>query len=286
MSFPAHNRKRAVRGARLFVRGTAPLLACSLLSAAPAAAWGLAAHQAVTARAIDTLPKGLKEYYKAHRLEMPTLSLEATAAEEATDRRFAADRMLPFPFLDLARTEAALKAGHAEAADKAGRLPWLIQESYGRLVEAFRAKDKNRILAESDAISALVADLHNPLALTDNADGQKTGQHGLWTRFTARLPEVLQGMNRLKLEPDAAHFLDQPKEHVFSMMNATYVWLDNVLYEEDLAHRGHSDYGDIYYEDLAGRAGPVVRERLSKAAGNAGSYWYTAWTEAGRPELK
>ena len=48
------------------------------LSAGSAAAWGLAVHQAVTARAIDTLPKGLKEYYKAHRLELPTLSLEAT----------------------------------------------------------------------------------------------------------------------------------------------------------------------------------------------------------------
>ena len=261
-------------------------LASFALSAGPAAAWGLAAHQAVTARAIDTLPKGLKEYYKAHRLEMPTLSLEATAAEEGVERRFAADRILPFPFLDIPRTEAALKARQAEGADKAGRLPWLIHESYGRLVEAFRAKDKTRILAESDALCALVTDLHNPLALADNADGQKTGQHGLWTRFTVRLPEVLQAMNRLKLEPDAAHFLDQPKEHVFSMVNATYVWLDHVLDEEDLAHRGQSDYADIYYEDLARRAGSLVRERLSKAAGNAGSYWYTAWTEAGRPELK
>jgi hypothetical protein len=261
-------------------------LASFALSAGPAAAWGLAAHQAVTGRAIDTLPKGLKEYYKAHRLEMPTLSLEATAGDEGPERRFAADRMLPFPFLDLPRTEASLKERYPEAAEKAGRLPWLIQESYGRLVEAFRAKDKARILAESDTLAALVTDLHNPLALTDNADGQKTGQHGLWTRFSVRLPEVLHGMNRLKLDADAAHFLDQPKEHVFSMLNATYVWLDNVLYEEDLAHRGQSDYGDIYYEDLAGRQGPIVRERLSRAAGNAGSYWYTAWTDAGRPELK
>jgi hypothetical protein len=262
----------------LFVLAAAP--------AAPAAAWGLAAHQAVNARAIDGLPKGLKEYYKAHRLEMPTLSLEATAAEEGPDRRFAADLVLPFPFLELPRTEAALKERHPEAAARMGRLPWLLHESYARLVEAFRAKDKAKILAESDLLAGLVADLHNPLALTENGDGQKTGQHGLWTRFSVRLPEVLQILNRLKLDPDAAHFLDQPKEHAFSIVNATYVWLDNVLYEEDLAKRGKPGYGDIYYEDLAGRAGPLVRDRLSRAAGNVGSYWYTAWTEAGRPELK
>jgi len=278
---PAHEPRRAVRATRVLM-----VLASAALPGAPAAAWGLAAHQAVTARAIDTLPKGLKAYYKAHQLEMPTLSLEATASEDGPDRRFAADRLLPFPFLDLPRTEAGMKERYGEAADKAGRLPWLVHESYGRLVEAFRAKDKARILAESDALAGLVADLHNPLALTDNADGQKTGQHGLWTRFSVRLPEVLQGLNRLKVDPDAAHFLDQPKEHVFSMLNATYVWLDNLLYEEDLARRGQSGYTEIYYEDLARRAGSIVRERLSGAAGNAGSYWYTAWTEAGRPELK
>ena len=36
-----------------------------------------------------------------------------------------------------------------------------------------------------------MTDLHNPLALTDNADGQKTGQHGLWVRFTLKLPEAM-----------------------------------------------------------------------------------------------
>ena len=269
-------------------RGTRILfaLAVAVLPAAPAGAWGLAAHQAVNARAIDGLPKGLKEYYKAHRLEMPTLSLEAGETEEGVDRRFAADRVLPFPFLDLPHAEAALKQRHPEVADKVGRLPWLLHESYARLVEAFRAKDKEKILAESDLIAGLVTDLHNPLALTENADGQKTGQHGLWTRFSLRLPEVLQTINKLKLDVDAAHFLDQPKDHVFSVLNATYVWLDNVLYEEDLAKRGKPGYGEIYYEDLAVREGPIVRERLSEAAGNVGSYWYTAWTEAGRPELK
>ena len=133
-----------------------------------------------------------------------------------------------------------------------------MHESYGRLVEAFRAKDKAKILAESDLLAGLVADLHNPLALTDNADGQKTGQHGLWTRVSVRLPEVLDGLNRLKLDPDAAHFLDQPKEHAFGILNATYVWLDNLLYEEDLARRGKSDTPRITTRTWRGD-GPLVR---------------------------
>lgn len=256
----------------------------SLWAAGPAQAWGPIAHQAVTSRAIDTLPGGLRSFFKAHRLEMPSLSIEARFPEEGLDRRFAVDRLLPFPFVDLPRTEEALKARFGDAGAQAGRLPWLIQESYARLVEAFRAGDKNKILTESDTLAGLVSDLHNPLALTDNADGQKAGQHGLWVRLTVRLPEVLQ--KRLRLDPDVAHFLDDPKEYVLSMLNGTYIWLDNLLYHEALARRGKSGYTEIYYEALEARVADLVRDRLSQAAGDAGSYWYTAWTAAGRPDLK
>jgi hypothetical protein len=90
----------------------------------------------------------------------------------------------------------------------------------------------------------------------------------------------------LKLSPDAAHYLDDPKEYVFSMMKGAYVWVDNILYQEELARRGKGGYTEIYYESLALRMSDVLRGRLSQAAGDVGSYWYTAWTAAGRPSLK
>ena len=80
-----------------------------------------------------------------------------------------ADRLVPFPFADFPRTEAAVKERFPEQAPKVGRLPWLIQESYAKLVEAFHSGDKARILAESDTLGGYVADMSNPLALTDNA---------------------------------------------------------------------------------------------------------------------
>jgi len=55
---------------------------------------------------------------------------------------------------------------------------------------------------------------------------------------------------------------------------------------QELARRGKPGYGDIYLEDLARRVGPYLRARISQAAEDTGSYWYTAWTVAGRPELK
>lgn len=257
-----------------------------LLSTAPRAgwAWGPVAHQAVTAQAIDTLPGAIKSFYKAHRLELPTLALEPTFAEEGADRRFAVDQLMPFPFVQLPRSEASLKERFGDAATQAGRLPWLIQESYARLVDAFRAREKDKILAESDVLAGLLTDIHNPLALSESWDGQKTGQNGLWVRFSSRFPEALQ--QRLKVEPDAARFLDEPKEFVFSMTLSTYIWLDNLLYEDDLARRARGGSDEIYYDFLALHAKPLLQDRLSRAAEDVGSYWYTAWTVAGRPSLK
>jgi hypothetical protein len=255
------------------------------LGASPARAWGPLVHQRVTSEAIDTLPKGLKPFYKAHRLEMPTLAVDTPPPEdEGTERRFTVDRLMPFPFADVPRTEAALKMRYPEAADKVGRLPWLIQESYARLVEAFRSGDKVKILTESDTLGGYVADLHNPLALSENADGQKTEQHGLWVRFSTKLTEAMD--KRLSFGGAAARLIDDPKGYVFAMVNQVYIWLDNLLYLEELAKRGQGGYTELYYETLGDKAGPLLKERLKEATTDVGSYWYTAWTAAGRPELK
>jgi hypothetical protein len=269
-------------------RRTWPLIVAVIVGAlAPPSvlAWGPTVHQRVTSEAIDTLPKGLKPFYKAHRLEIPSLAVDQPPPEEeGTERRFTLDRFLPFPFADVPHTEAAMKAKYGDEAAKAGRLPWLIGDSYARLVEAFKSGDKGKILTESDVLSGYVADLHNPLALTENADGQKTGQHGLWVRFSVKLPEAMD--KKLNFGGQAARLVDDPKAYVFSMITSTYIWLDNLLYDEDLARRGQSGYTDIYYDTLIEKAGPLLKDRLVDATTDVGSYWYTAWTAAGRPELK
>ena len=53
------------------------------LPASPALAFGTVAEQAVILGAIDSLPKGLKPFYRDHRIELPTLSPEAEPRERA-----------------------------------------------------------------------------------------------------------------------------------------------------------------------------------------------------------
>jgi hypothetical protein len=242
------------------------------------------AHRVVVKEAIDVLPKQLKEFYEGHREEIPSQALEPEFPRRGPERRFLVDQLLPFPFKGLPRSEKALQARFGEEAGRVGRLPWLVYASYDRLVEAFRAGEKLGLLRGSDEMAGYMVDLNSPLNLTKNFDGQETGQHGLWLRMTEKLPEAMGG--DLKLKSDAANYLDRPKEYVFSVMLESYVWADNILYLDELARRGKAGYSAAYYEAFAQRAGPILRERLSSAAEDAASYWYTAWTVAGRPNLK
>ena len=246
-------------------------------------AWGPAAHRMVHERAIDGLPKELKGFYKRHRKELPTLAPDLDVPPEGPERRFLVDRLAPYPFLDLPESEEAIQRRYPDAGD-IGRLPWMVQEAYARLVEAMKGGEKVAILEASDNLAGLLLDLHNPLALTENNDGQRSRQPGVWLRISVRLPQTLEG--RVKIKPDVAYLVDDPNGFVFSIIRATYVWLDNVLYEEDLATRRSGGRTDLYYDNLLEGLKPLIEIQLNKATRHIASYWYTAWVAAGRPELR
>ncbi len=128
-----------------------------------------------------------------------------------------------------------------------------------------------------------MADLHNPLALSENFDGQKTGQHG---PLGALLDQAARGMDKkLNFGGSAARLIDDPRGYVFSMITQTYIWLDNLLYQEELAKRGQSGYTEIYY-DTWRKGGAAAEGPAGGSHHRCRQLWYTAWTTAGRPELK
>lgn len=252
-----------------------------VLTPDPSFAWSESVYRLVIRKAIDTLPKAEKKFFEDHKYEMPTLTPDEDPPVRPDGRRFAVDLLGAFPFGDIPQSEEGVKA----KADPrlVGRLPFLLLEAHTRLVDAFKSGDKAKILQEADTVAILAADLNNPLDLSANFDGQKTEQPGLSKRFTSQLPEGMEG--RLKLNPEAARLLENPKDYIFGSMVRGHVFVDNILYADSLAHRGKSSYGGAYFEAFELRAGRMLAEFLSNAAADVGSFWYTAWTEAGRPAL-
>jgi hypothetical protein len=69
------------------------------------------------------------------------------------------------------------------------------------------------------------------------------------------------------------------------MSMSAHSWLENVLLADRRAHEGLSGYTDEYYDRFFAQAGAVLVRQLSDASTDVGSYWMTAWINAGRPQL-
>jgi hypothetical protein len=135
----------------------------------------------------------------------------------------------------------------------------------------------------SAEIVLYVNDLSQPLNVSREGDGEMIDQEGFRERFDSRLLDVYG--SKLKVDAPAAIYLDDPNAYIISMLVRSYVWVDNLLLIDYLSRKGVSSYDRFYYEGLWLLAGEIVNARISDSAKDAASYWYTAWSKAGRPEL-
>ena len=68
-------------------------------------------------------------------------------------------------------------------------------------------------------------------------------------------------------------------------VNGAHRWLESILLADRNALRGENSYTDEYYDRFYNEAGAILIRQLSDAATDIGSFWLTAWANAGGPAL-
>jgi hypothetical protein len=116
-----------------------------------------------------------------------------------------------------------------------------------------------------------------------NSDGKLSNQQGVNDRFATGLVDRFQLFFFVK--PNDAVLIHDPTDHAFEMALSAHSWLENILLADRRAHAGFADYNDEYYDRYYSQAGAVLIRQLSDASTDLGSYWMTAWINAGRPQL-
>jgi hypothetical protein len=110
-----------------------------------------------------------------------------------------------------------------------------------------------------------------------------TGQTGLAQRFGVRLIDKYS--NFFMLHPAEAAKIEDPTDYAFGIVLESNSWVDRVLLADLRARRGLADYSEDYLDRFYTQIGGTVTQKINAAAHDAGSYWYTAWLNAGRPKL-
>lgn len=273
-----------------------PLFCCS---------WGFYAHMRINRLAVFTLPQGINRFYKAN------IQYLTDHAVDPDKRRYADTAEAARHYLDVELYEADIDSIPRKWEDAVNRygliklnengiLPWQIAKSYYQLVNAFKARDSLKILIYSAYIGHYIADAHVPLHTTQNHNGQLTNQTGIHAFWESRLPELFA--KRYNYVVGKAVYIENPLKEAWKIVSTTHKKVDTVLsfearlnavfpsykkysYSErnNLVSRQYSDaYSKAYHDGMNN----MVERQMRAAILSIGSYWYSAWIDAGQPTFE
>ncbi len=260
------------------------------LAPAPAHAWGANAQRLIASKAIETLPPEVRAFFEANRhiinqhVTEPLDWLTKSAATERRNHYIYLDRYGRFPFESLPRAyNFAVRKHSRRVLDANGLLPWQIGVYSEKLTNALKAHNWDEAKQLAAVLAFYVAEAHDPFKTTEDADGKLAGQAGVDKRFSAILFDRYSTF--LFLRPNDAEAVSDPTDRAFEICLSSHTWIQNILLADRRARRGVPDYTDEYYDRFYNQAGAILVRQMSDAASDVGSYWLTAWINAGRPPL-
>jgi hypothetical protein len=267
-------------------------LACALLFLSvpqSLTAWGRNGQRLIVNKAIETLPPEISGFFESNRgliVQHVTDPLD-DAAKSPTEKHnhfIYLDKYGRFPFEALPRNykSAVAKFGKSKL-DGTGLLPWQIGVYSAKLTEAMKAGNWEEARLDAAILASYVAEAHDPFNTTDNFDGHLTGQPGVNERFGTILVDRYSSF--FPMRPSDAVFISDPTDHAFEACLTSHSWLETVLLADRHARRGENSFTDEYYDRFYNQAAAILIRQLSDAASDVGSFWLTAWINAGRPQL-
>jgi hypothetical protein len=289
MAVSCRHDRRGGKAIRIFLRALGVALLTGLGTSSVAFAWGPTAHRLINHWAVETLPPPIRGFFQANRQFLvdhandPDEWMQKDRYERKRHYMYL-DKYGMFPYLELPHgfKQAVAKFGGGRI-NRNGLLPWHVGEYSLRLTNALKAQKWDEAKEVAAALGHYVADAHDPLHTTSNYDGQLTEQTDLSTRFGATLIDRFQAFFIFRPAPAAK--IDDPTEYAFSAVLESNSHVDEIVLADRLALQGLRDYNDDYFDRFYTRIGSIAVREINNAAHDTGSYWYTAWLNAGRPTL-
>jgi len=268
--------------------------------------WGFYAHKKINYYAVFLLPPEMMLLYK------PNIDFISEHAVDPDKRRYAVpeegprhyidlDRYGKYPFDSLPRKWNDAVAKYSEdTLNMYGIVPWWVPTMLHKLTDAFKEKNQAKILKYSAEIGHYIADAHVPLHANSNHNGQYTDQKGIHGFWESRIPELLAEKD-WDFFIGKAEYIKNPSDFMWKRVLESAAASDTVLkFEKELTKNFPSDqkysfedrngltirqyssaFSVKYNEMLKG----MVERRMRQSIYAVSSFWYTAWVNAGQPDL-
>jgi hypothetical protein len=270
-------------------------------------AWGFFGHRLINRTAVYLLPPEMMILFK------PNIEYLAEHAVDPDKRRYAIngeaprhyidlDRFGGWPYPDLPREWNLAVAKFTEDTLQAhGIVPWWTQIMLRRLTDAFAAKDQMRILRLSAEIGHYIGDAHVPLHACTNYNGKLTGQDGIHGFWESRIPELF-AETEYDFFIGKAGYIEKPGDFIWNRVLESAAGADTVLKTEAVLNARFAPDRKYAFEERSGKIirqystaysraysdmlNGMIERRMRQTIFAVASFWYTAWVNAGQPDLR
>ena len=251
--------------------------------------WGNNAQRLIVNHSVDTLPYEMRSFFEANRSFLiqhvnDPLNVLDRRPNERQNHFIELDKYGKFPFDALPRNyKAALSKYSKSKIEGTGLLPWQIGVYSAKLTEDMKNGHWEEAKLDAAFLANYVAEAHDPFNTTENYDGKMTGQSGVNDRFNTVLIDRYGSF--FPLNPHDAFFIADSTDFAFDTCLNAHSLVESLLLADRSARRGLSSYTDEYYDRFYNLTAASLIKQLSDASTDVGSYWLTAWTNAGKPQL-
>lgn len=246
-------------------------------------------------------------------LYKPNIAFISEHAVDPDKRRYAVTDEGPRHYIDIDHygeyPYTALPRKWTEAVDKFGEdslkmfgiVPWHIQVMLLRLTNAFKEKNFSRILKTSAELGHYIADSHVPLHANSNHNGQFTNQKGIHGFWESRVPELL-AEKEFDFFIGKAQYIDNAGTYIWARVLESAKAADSVLsFERELTNAFPPDqkysfenrngalirqYSSAFTIAYNKKLDGMIERRMRLSILTTASFWYTAWVNAGQPDLR
>ncbi len=268
-------------------------------------AFGFHAHRVINRMAVYTLPPMMIGLYKRHIEFLAERSIDpdrrAHVVEEEAPRHYIdIDHFGDLPFQAMPRLWVQAKEKYSQdTLMKYGVLPWHIHEMTQRLTAAFRRGNLDQILLSSAHLGHYIADACTPLHTTLHYNGRTKEERGIHALWESRLPELYA--HNYDYLTGRAEYISNPLDKAWELVEQSHKHVEN-LYQvyDSLQHIIPSD--QMYVYEMRGqttgqtfshtfssayhqRLNHMVEQQMQQAVKSTGDFWFTAWVDAGQPDL-
>ncbi len=250
--------------------------------------WGEQGHRWILMEAIDLLPQEIKKYYKSLESELlnkvmdPDMRKGADNNNEAANHYINPELYVSFGFsIDTVpwRESEVLKKVSAEKMNEYGVLPFAIKKTYMKLVEALKKSDTQAIIVYAADLAHYVGDAHQPLHLTENFNGQLTGNLNIHFRFENDL--VLEYLN--KVPAPAKKELQKIKDidkYCWEHIKKISKFVPAIIQADNAGVAVSKIYDDKYFRVLWNNTKDIFQAVFINGAYALSEYYYTAYLTA------